>query len=348
MKSHFLKPLCSAGESVKVLKSLLAFAVVSLFLSVPNASFATEKHIQSAKKNGLSDRSLLKSLPGFESKFAEVNGIKLHYVIGGQGAPLVLLPGWPETWWTYHKMMPALAKHYKVIVVDMRGMGTSSKPEGGYDKKTMATDIHALALHLGYESVRIAGHDIGSQVAYSYAANFPKETERLVMMDVAHPDDNYLKIPMLPTQGGFSDKIDPDRPYLWWFAFHQVKGLPEKMLAGRVHLEHDWFFTYMSLNEASISRRDRAVYARAYNSADAIRASNGWYQAFMQDVVDDRTYAKLTMPVLGIGGPGYPRLKSTMEAKSENFTPMLVPNSGHFIQEEQPEFVVEAMINFLK
>ena len=296
----------------------------------------------------VSDATLVKSLPGFKNGYAEVNGVKIHYVIGGKGEPLILLPGWPETWWAFHKMMPMLAEHYTVISVDLRGMGSSSKPADGYDKKTMAKDIYDLVRSLGYEKANVAGHDIGSAVAFSYGANFPQGTQKLVMMDVPHPDASLLSWPLLPTHGTFGDKIDPAHPYPWWFAFHQVKGLPEKMLTGRIRIEQDWFFKYLLLDDAAIGSHDRAIYEKAYNSADAIRAGNAWYQAFTQDVIDDKGYAKLNMPILGMGGPGYEWVRAIVGSKSTNFTAVKVENSGHFIQEEQPEFVTETMVDFLK
>src|SRR5262249_40582462 len=149
---------------------------------------------------------------------------------------------------------------------------------------------------LGYEKATVAGHDIGSAVAFAYAANYPQATSRLVMMEFPHPDDSLLTFPLLPAQGTFGDKMGSSRPYLWWFAFNQVKGLPEKMLAGRIRLEQDWIFKYFLVDERAIDARDRRVYERAYNSADAIRASNAWYQAFAQDVIDNRGYGKVEMP----------------------------------------------------
>jgi pimeloyl-ACP methyl ester carboxylesterase len=295
----------------------------------------------------ITDSALLQTLPGFTGAQAVVNGIALHYVIGGKGEPLVLLPGWPETWWGYHKIMPELAKHYTVIAVDMRGQGGSGRPDGGYDKKTMAADVLGLVHQLGYNSAHIAGHDIGSQVAYSYAANFPQATRKLVLMDVAPSTESLLKLPMLPQHGTFGDKIDPDHAYLWWFAFHQVKGLPEQLLAGRVRLEQEWFYNYMAVHGEAIDARDRAVYEAAYNSADAIRASNGWYQSFTQDIIDDRDYQPLAMPVLALGAPGFNRLKAVMEKKATRLTAIRIEDSGHFVQEEQPAQVLAAMLRFL-
>ncbi|MFJ9033435.1 alpha/beta fold hydrolase [Streptomyces sp. NPDC102274] len=124
-------------------------------------------------------------IEGFSSGFAEVNGIRLHYVAGGQGYPLVLLPGWPRTWYQFHKIMPPLAEHYRVIAVDLRGMGDSDKPATGYDKKPMAQDIYELIRALGYSKVNIAGEDIGAMVAYSFAANRPEATRKIAFWEVA-------------------------------------------------------------------------------------------------------------------------------------------------------------------
>ncbi len=296
-----------------------------------------------AKVADVSDAALVKSLPGFRNGYAEVNGVRLHYVVAGKGEPLVLLPGWPETWWTFHKIMPALAEHYTVIAVDLRGMGASSRPADGYDKKTMASDVYELVKSLGYDKATIAGHDIGSAVAFAYGANYPQATDKLVMMELPHPDDSLLSFPLLPAQGTFGDKVGSSRPYLWWFAFNQVKGLPEKLLAGHIRAEQDWIFSYFLVDDAAVDARDRAVYERAYNSADAIRASNAWYQAFPQDVIDNKGYAKLEMPVLALGGPAFKWMQ-----KATDLTAVNVENSGHFVQEEQPEFVTQTMVDFLQ
>jgi pimeloyl-ACP methyl ester carboxylesterase len=296
----------------------------------------------------MSDAALVQTLPGFVNGSAAVNGVTLHYVRGGKGPPLVLLPGWPETWWEWHKLMPALAKRHTVIAVDLRGMGASSRPQDGYDKKTLARDVHALVKSLGYDQVDIAGHDIGSMVAFSFAANFPQATRRLVMVDVAHPDAALATWPLLPAAGTFSDKLDENHPYVWWFAFHQVKGLPEELLAGRIQIEQAWMFRYLMQDERKIDAFDRAVYAAAYQSRDAIRAGNAFYQAFPQDILDDGGYAPLTMPVLAVGGPGYQWLKSTLATKSTNHRVVKIADSGHFVPEEQPEQLLKLIEDFLE
>lgn len=318
-----------------------------LYLSVAGIGASAQSCASGAETYDVTDSALVRLLPGFESGHATVNGVRLHYVAGGEGEPLILLPGWPETWWSYHKIMPALAEHYRVISVDIRGMGASDKPPAGYDKKTMAADILGLVGHLGHDSVHIVGHDIGAQVAYSFAANHPQSTRTLTLLDVPHPDDELAKWPLLPVHGTFGDKIDEDNAYAWWFAFHQVRGLPEQLLEGRVCLEQEWFFRYLLKDETAIDSRDRAVYAAAYQTGEAIRAGNAWYQAFTQDIIDDRSYEKLTMPVLGIAGPGYNWLKSTLERKAVDLHVVRLPDSGHFVHEEQPEETVRHLLEFL-
>lgn len=325
-----------------------AIVLTCLFSLLIVVMLSTSVAAQTFSKKQLSDEELVKKLPGFKNGFAKINGVRLHYVAGGSGKVLVLLPGWPETWWSYSKIMPELAKKYHVIVIDYRGMGTSDKPADGYDKKTIAKDVYDLLHQLGYDKAYIAGHDIGAQVAFSVAANHPDLTEKLIVMDVPHPDDSFAAETMLPALGTPTDRLDPAHPFLWWFAFNQMKGLPEDLLEGRFEIAQKYIFHYLLLDDRSISAFDRAVYANSYNSRDAIRAGNGWYQAFSKDIADYKTYSKLTMPVLGIGGPGYDWLRFTLPNKTTNLKVEKVENSGHFIAEEQPEEVIKDILGFLE
>lgn len=300
-----------------------------------------------AQTPSTSDESLVKQLPGFKNGYATVNNVRIHYVTGGTGKILVLLSGWPQTWWSFHKMMPALQQHYTVIAIDYRGMGTSDRPASGYDKKTIAGDIAALLKSLGYQHAFVAGHDIGAQVAFSLAANYPELVEKLVMIDVPHPDETFAAITMLPAPGTPTDKLDPARPYIWWFAFNQLNGLPEDLIAGHAAVFQQAIFHYLLKDDHALSSFDREVYAAAYNSKAAIRAGNAWYQAFAQDIEDYKQYAPLKMPVLGIGGPGYDWLKYTLPKKATDVSVVKVENSGHFLPEEQPEVTVKEIEKFL-
>jgi len=209
------------------------------------------------------DEHLVKKLDGFDNGYADVNGITLHYVSGGNGAPLLLLPGWPQTWWAYHKIMPGLSKHFQVIAVDIRGMGRSGRPADGYEKKNMASDIARLIEILNLQKINIAGHDIGAQVAFSFAANYPEQTIKLAILDTPHPDETLFQVPMMPV---------PGHPFPWWLAFNQVADLPEQLLAGKMQFLQGHVFEAMAADPAAISAFDRHVYAAAYESAESVRA----------------------------------------------------------------------------
>jgi len=165
----------------------------------------------------------------FSHHTASVNGIQLHYVIGGHGDPVVLLHGWPETWYAWHKVMPALAKNYTVIAPDLRGLGDSSKPLTGYDGKTVAEDIHQLVGKLGFKTIFLVGHDIGSFVVYPYTAAHSTEVKRLVVMEI--PPPGFFPSPSM--NGG---------PLLWWVIFHQTPDVPEALVQGKEMIYLPWFY----------------------------------------------------------------------------------------------------------
>ncbi|MFE9258768.1 alpha/beta hydrolase [Streptomyces sp. NPDC006879] len=289
------------------------------------------------------DAALARSLPGrhrFHSRHAQVNGTRLHYVIGGRGEPLVLLPGWPETWWGYRKIMPVLAEHYRVIVVDVRGMGGSATPADGYDKKTMARDVYELVRSLGHRSVHIAGHDIGAMVAFSFAANHPGATRRLALLDVTHPDESLYELRML---------LRPNTGFnMWWFAFNQVLDLPQHLLHGRMWTLIDWLFDNALVKQDSVTRFDRSVYARAYDRPGGIRASCAWYQAFHADIEAMAGYGRLAMPVLGMAALSeFDHLAATLERVADDVRGVIpVEKSLHWLSEEDPELVSRSLLDF--
>lgn len=286
------------------------------------------------------DEELIKTIPNFVNNYAEVNGTRLHYVIGGSGEPLVLIPGYPETWWAYHKVMPILAQKYCVIVVDIRGMGSSDKPKEGYDKKNLAKDISELVKSLKYNKVSICGHDIGAHVTFSFASNYPGSTEKLIMLDTPHPDIGMYQLPMLPILGA-------DYVYPWWLSFNQVKELPEQLLEGKMNIMIEWLFSKLLFDPNSISDFDKEVYAHVFNDKSAIRASNAWYQAFPQDIEDSKSYKKLAMPVLGIGGSGYEILKMSLSNCTTDLQLMKIEQCGHFMLAEKPNETAQYIIDFL-
>jgi pimeloyl-ACP methyl ester carboxylesterase len=303
---------------------------------------------ETLKQNQYTDDELIKSFPGFTNHYATVNGISMHYVDGGSGVPLICLPGWPQTWYSYHPIANELARTYRVIIVDIRGMGASEKPLAGFDKKTMASDILELIKQLGLSKVHIMGHDIGGMVAMSFAFNYPDFTDKLIVADGMHPSEGMMQMPLMPAAGTFAKKMDPNMPYAWWMGFNQVKELPEKLLEGRFQYLLDWLFQYVMIDEGKMSLFERAVYASAYNEAESIRSSNGWYQTFTQDIEDVKTYQQLTMPVLGIGSyVSYNYMKMGLPYVAKDVKVIGLLDSGHYMFEEQPQQVLDAVFKFL-
>jgi pimeloyl-ACP methyl ester carboxylesterase len=277
----------------------------------------------------------------FSHHMASVNDIQLHYIIGGQGDPVVLLHGWPETWYTWRHVMPALAKNYTVIAPDLRGLGDSSKPPTGYDGKTVAEDIHQLVTQLGFNTIFLVGHDIGSFVVYPYAAAHPTEVKRLVVMEVPPPITGFFPPPSTP---------------LWWILFQQTPDVPEALTQGKEMTYLSWFYQNLAYDPAAITQEAINEYVSHYSAPGGMRAGFEYYRAIPQDAIQNQNYSKtnLTMPVLALGAGYIPAFggnpntaaENGMKMLAQNVTGITVPNSGHFIQEEQPDVVVKLLNNF--
>ena len=276
----------------------------------------------------------------FTHHTATVDGFQMHYVIGGHDDPVVLLHGWPETWYAWRHVMPALAKNYTIIVPDLRGLGDSSKPTTGYDGKTVAEDIHQLVTQLGFKTIFLVGHDIGTQIAYSYAAAHPTEVKKLAVMELTIP--------------GFAP---PGRMPIWWGIFHQVPDVPEALVQGKEMMYLSWFFHSLTYNPSAVTKQDIDEYVSHYSSPGGLRAGFEYYRAFPQDAIQNQNYSKtkLTMPVLALGGSFIPVLGGNitmpsiiyaMKILAQNVQGITVPNSGHFIPEEQPQFLTDQLLKF--
>ena len=275
----------------------------------------------------------------FSHHMATVNGIQMHYVMGGQGDPVVLLHGWPETWYAWRHVMPALAQNYTVIAPDLRGLGDSSKPPTGYDGKTVAEDIHQLVTQLGFNTIFLVGHDIGTWVAYPYAAEHPTEVEKLVIMEVPPP--------------GF---WPPPVPLPWWFSFHQTPDVPETLVQGKEMEYLRWFYHNLAYIPSAITQEAINEYVRVYSAPGGMRAGFEYYRAFQEDAMQNQNYSqtKLPMPVLALGagyipafgGISNPTAVLGMQQSAENVTGIIIPNAGHFFPEEQPQFVINQLSNF--
>ncbi|MFG1667775.1 alpha/beta fold hydrolase [Streptomyces sp. Y7] len=277
-------------------------------------------------------------LEGFEHRYAEVNGTRLHYVTGGEGEPLVLMDGWPRTWYALHEIMPALARRFTVIAVDYRGQGDSDKPAGGYDKKNMAKDIFELVRSLGHEQVNIAGGDIGAMVAYSFAANHPQATKKVCLWEAGPFSRLWLDV--LKVFPG------PGEANLWWYPLTQTEGLPAELLAGRFRHVVDWAADHLAIHPDRISEESRAVYAAAYDSPEAVTAGFHVYRTFHQDVADNESYPALQMPVLVLGGVFLDFLKALMDGRATDIRYAGSSESGHYMAEEDPHFLAGELEKF--
>jgi pimeloyl-ACP methyl ester carboxylesterase len=275
---------------------------------------------------------------GFTEHFAEVNGVRLHYLIGGKGSPVVLLHGYAQTGHMWRPLMPQLVRRHTVIVPDLRGAGGSSKPEAGYDKKNMAMDIHELTMSLGFDRVNIVGHDIGLMVAYAFAAQFPQATDRVVLMDAFLPGIGNWKEVWLMRD-------------LWHFHFYGK--VPLALVKGRerTYFEHFWN-DFAADPKQSVPEADRRVYAKAYAQPGGMRAGFEYFRNFEQDAKDfeQLSKTKLSMPVLVLTGEKASGTFLIEQAKlvASDVKGVVVPGAGHWLMEEAPQTVIPAIIDFLK
>jgi len=274
---------------------------------------------------------------GFSGKSVEVNGTRIHYLIGGKGSPVVLLHGYAETSHMWIPILPLLAKNHTVIVPDLRGAGESATPDGGYDKKNMAVDIHELVKSLKLSRASIVGHDIGLMVAYAYAAQFPQDTGRLVLMDAFLPGIGDWKNVWLMRD-------------LWHFHFYGE--VPLALVKGRerTYFEHFWN-DFAADPKHSIPESDRRFYAAAYARPGGMRAGFEYFRNFEQDAKDFAALGatKLAMPVLvltGEKGSG-PFLIEQVRLVASAVEGHVVPGSGHWLMEEAPSVVIPALTSFL-
>jgi len=270
-------------------------------------------------------------------------GLRLHYVTAGEDArTIVLLHGFPETWWQWRHMMPALVEAgFRVVAPDYRGAGHSWRPVGGYDKRTMAGDIRRLLReHLRIEGpVVVVGHDIGLMVAYAYAQAYREDVSHLVVADAPLPGTAVF------------DRLRSD-PRVWHFAFHGARDIPELLVAGRERAYLQSFFVARCF--VPIEEADLDLYASIYSAPGAMRAGFELYRAFDKDAEDNRESlrrnGKLIIPVLAVGGAistSGPVVEEMMREVAEDVTGVRVPRTAHWIAEENPKAFTQALLEFL-
>ncbi len=279
----------------------------------------------------------------FEHDMVDADGIRFHTVSGGTGYPLLLIAGFPQTWYAWRRMMPLLADKYRVIAIDLPGQGESDKPIDGYDTRTTGDRIHALMRALGHSKYSILAHDIGAWIAYPYVAKHPAEVDRLVLLDA--------NIPGVTLSNTIT--VGPDNWKAWHFLFHPVADLPETLLTGREREYIEWFFQRKTYNPAgTFSQADIEIYAEAYRKPGNLRGALAYYRAVFEDIEQNRELAnkKIKTPILALGGDVgmSPGLHDAMKPLAENLSGGIIDDCGHYMPEEQPEEIARQTLEFLQ
>lgn len=280
---------------------------------------------------------MIATLNGFTRQLVPANGIRINAVTGGSGPPILLLHGWPETWWEWHKVMPRLAGHFSVVAIDLRGAGLSDCPPDGYDKATMARDAHGVMVALGHERYAVCGHDIGGMVALPQAAIHREAVTHLAVLDVP-----------LPGWSGW----EATTARLWHFGFHAKRDLPERLIHGR---EYDYVAAFMADRFYDLSHfdpADIAIYAKAMALPGRTRGGMEWYRTLAADHAAALEYRKrpLGIPVLGLGGEQRfgAQMVPMLQEFASNVTGGSIARCSHYVADERPDEVAAALIRFLE
>lgn len=280
--------------------------------------------------------------PTLTEHYIDINDIKLHYVTTGEGKPVLLIPGWMQTWYTWRFIIPELANNgFKVVAVDPRGMGYSSKPLNGYDMTQVANDLNKLMQQLDYQKYDIVGHDIGMWIGYAMASDYPQNISKLAIIEA--------KIPgiLIPEPIVFMDQ--KDSAFFWHFLFNQQPDLPELLIQGKEREYLSYIFSTWSIHPEKIALDE---YTKIYKTPGSIRSQMAYYRALPTTIKQNKQRAKhkLTMPVLILGADHSLNNhgETMMKPITENLTSAILKNCGHFSPEECPEEILPLLIPFLK
>jgi pimeloyl-ACP methyl ester carboxylesterase len=307
--------------------------LVGLACTLWLVDLATRVAIPGPATARISEEGTVEALPaGFASATAEVNGTTLHYVVGGQGPALILIHGFPENWSAFSTIMPGLASKFRVVAVDLRGIGGSTSAHGDHETATMAEDIYQLALKLDLDQAYVVGHDIGGGIAYAITRLHPGAIRGAMILDVPIPGvDPWDQI-----------KVNPA---LWHFGFHRAPGLAEKLLAGREVAYFDYFLRDKVADPKSISDEAVARYARAYSQPGQIAAAMGMYRAMGAEQFGKERRGPLDVPLVLVGGAvpkkGFGEVlaavaKGLKEAGAKSVSVETIAGAGHYLVDEKP------------
>ena len=278
----------------------------------------------------------------FGSHYVRVNGVRLHYVMGGTGEPLLLIPGWPQSWYAWRYVMPELAQKYAVIAVDPRGVGDSDKAGSGYDFDNLATDMGQLMEQIGYDSYRVVGHDVGMWIGYAVAAKYPQRVSSLAVIEAVIP--GVADAPTIFQPPAKNKKI-------WHFMFNQLPDLPETLIEGKEREYLTWLFDNKAYRTSAIGPADLDEYVRIYSIPGAIRTGFEFYRAIPQSMEQAKQWQqqKLPMPVLAIGGSESTATGplETMKKVADNVSGGEIAGCGHYLPEECPEELLQRLNEFM-
>lgn len=280
----------------------------------------------------------------FRHRMISAADLRFHFVEGGVGPTVILLAGFPQSWYAWRRVMPILAPRYSVVAVDLPGQGDSDKPSGGYDTRTTGERINALIKTLGHNRYFMAAHDIGSWIAYPYAARYPDELARLVLLDANIPGVTLRSTIQL----GFEQNWRT-----WHFLFNTIPDLPEALLQGHERVLIEWFFQRKTANPAgTFSTADIDEYERVYRKLGNLNGMLGYYRAIFEDMTQNAELAKAKVktPILALGGDrgSAPDIYEAMKPLCEDVRGGVIKDCGHYIPEEQPKALAAKMIEFFE
>ena len=276
----------------------------------------------------------------FTSRYVDTGDLRQHVVTGGEGPPLLLVHGWPQTWYAWRLVMPDLARDFQVIAPDQRGIGLSGRPKDGYDTATLAGDLAALMDALGHERFAVAGHDTGMWIGYALAADHPGRVARLAVAETPLPG-------VSPSPPLFA--VARLNNALWHFTFNRLAEVNDQLVTGREEIYFGWQFA----TKAAKKLPGYAVrhYIDALTDPEALHASFAIYRALDATIAQnqERKERRLTLPILAIGGQYSlgEQIADTMKLAADDVQALVIPGCAHWVAEETPEETLAALTAFL-
>jgi pimeloyl-ACP methyl ester carboxylesterase len=330
---------------------LFAFVAVLAALAVVSATSAVGARDESRVQAAVAEQSSSpypQSRPpaGFQSKYAQVDGFRMHYLVGGKGSPVVFFHGFPQTWTEWRQQMAALSKDHTVVAVDLRGTGDSEVTASGYQSAQLAKDVHELLKQLGLNNgIQLVTHDVGNWVGYDYAAQWPTEVRRLAAFDAPIPDGSVYTSPVL--------NPDPNKPAAWHFGMFQLS-LAEDVITGHERaFVQDIITEYLAGDKSPFTASDYDFYAHYLKEPGRLTAWMSVYRQLRADIRQNEEFlakGKLQMPILAVGGEN--SFGSVMGDQWRNYAvnvdARVVKNTGHFVAEERPNEVTAMLRSFLQ